>query len=230
MGQIKHYNISYINLTAGVIFEHNLVQPSNLVYVRNPSAVGRILFGDDFAVSATRYQVYADVDGAGAFVRPDKFNRIYLFSTIGIDRVTIEEYEVDDPAMFIIQASKGVASDVNVLSCALPAGAATQATLALILTALTNQTVTLTHSIGTAGLASSAMLAANVNRKWALLINDSDTPIYMKVNAAAVLNEGILINPGGSFEMSAANRNLSTAAINGIASAAGKNVCVTEGV
>jgi hypothetical protein len=130
MGQIKHYNQSIIDLTAGVILEHSLSQSSNLVYVRNPSAAARILFGDDNGITVTRYQVYADIDGAGAFVRPYKFNKIYLLSSAGINRVTIEEYEVEDPAIFIIQAAKGVAADVNILSSVLPVGAATQATLA----------------------------------------------------------------------------------------------------
>jgi hypothetical protein len=96
---------------------------------------------------------------------------------------------------------------------------------------LSGSITTVTHSVATAGVATSAMLAANANRKYALIVNDSDTVIYIKIGAAAVLNQGIRINAnGGSYEMSNAIGNLNTGAINGIASAAAKNVIVTEGV
>lgn len=88
---------------------------------------------------------------------------------------------------------------------------------------------TLTHTTVTAGLASGAALAANANRKYALLFNDSNTDIYIKVHSAAVLNEGIRIPIGGSYEMSNVLGNLDTRAINCICSAAGKTLLVTEG-
>ena len=89
-----------------------------------------------------------------------------------------------------------------------------------------------THTAPPAGAASGALLAANANRIYALLINDSDTNVYIKLGAAAVLNQGIRLNAnGGSYEMSLELGNLYRGAVNGIAaSGSGKVVLVTEGV
>jgi len=90
---------------------------------------------------------------------------------------------------------------------------------------------TLTHAAVTVGAATTAALAANANRKYALLINDSDTAIYIKFHAAAVANQGIRLNAsGGSYEMSAQQGNLDTRAINAISTGAGKVLLVAEGV
>ena len=88
------------------------------------------------------------------------------------------------------------------------------------------------HTAPTAAVTSGAALAANVARKFAMIINDSDTTVYLKVGAAAVLNEGIRINAnGGSYTMSEAEGNLDTRAINSIHGGAGTKVLlVTEGV
>jgi len=86
-----------------------------------------------------------------------------------------------------------------------------------------------THTSATAGTASSAMLAANLARKYALIQNDSDTVVYIALGADAVANKGIRLNiSGGAYEMSPALGNLYTGAINAIASAS-KTVLVTEG-
>lgn len=98
-------------------------------------------------------------------------------------------------------------------------------------TAWTFPKQTLTHTAVTIGVASGVALAANANRKYALIINDSDATIYLKIGAAAVLNAGIRLNAsGGSYEMSAAYGNLDTRVINAISSAADKVLLVTEGV
>ena len=91
---------------------------------------------------------------------------------------------------------------------------------------------TLTHTAVTVGAATTATLAANANRKYALIINDSDSTIYpLKIGAAAVLSEGIRLNAGGgSYEMSVGYGNLDTRVINAISSGAGKVLLVTEGV
>ena len=90
---------------------------------------------------------------------------------------------------------------------------------------------TLAHTTATIGAASGVALAANANRKYALLVNDSDSPVYLMTGAAAALNQGIRINPnGGSYEMSAAYGNLDTRVINAISSGAGKVLLVTEGI
>ena len=77
-----------------------------------------------------------------------------------------------------------------------------------------------------------AVLASNANRLYALLVNDSDTAIYIKLGAAAVANQGIRLNAlGGNYEMSAMLGNLYTGAINGIHAGSGNKVLLmTEGV
>lgn len=79
---------------------------------------------------------------------------------------------------------------------------------------------TATHGTAQAGTASSAMLAANPNRKYALITNDGTVAAYIALGtAAAVLNEGIrLAANGGSYEMSRGAANVYSGAIQGIAS------------
>jgi len=89
-----------------------------------------------------------------------------------------------------------------------------------------------THTAVNVTVASGAVLAANANRKYALLVNDSDAVIYIKLGAAAVANQGIRINAaGGNYEMSSLLGNLYTGVINGIHAGAGnKALLMTEGV
>lgn len=89
-----------------------------------------------------------------------------------------------------------------------------------------------THSTLGVTTASQAALAANANRLYALLINDGDTTIYLKLGAAAVANQGIRLNAnGGSYEMSRKTGNLYTGAINAIHGGTGtKTLTITEGV
>lgn len=80
---------------------------------------------------------------------------------------------------------------------------------------------------------STLALAANDSREYALLVNDSDTVIYLRLGAAAVVNTGIRVNAsGGSYEMSAAGGNLYRGAIyaNHGGGAVNKVLLVTEGV
>jgi len=78
------------------------------------------------------------------------------------------------------------------------------------------------------GVASTQILAANHNRKYAAIVNDSDTTIYLAIGAAAVANQGIRLNAnGGVYEILLADLN--TAAINGIHAGVGnKRVTVVE--
>ena len=66
----------------------------------------------------------------------------------------------------------------------------------------------------------------------ALLVNDSDTAIYLKLGADAVANQGIRLNAnGGSYEMSRLHGNLYVGASNAIHGSTGNKVLlVTEGV
>ena len=89
-----------------------------------------------------------------------------------------------------------------------------------------------THSVVTVTVASGVALAANTSRSHALLINDSDTPIYLMFGAAAVANQGVRLNAaGGSYEMSSLLGNLYRGAINAIHGGTGNKVLlVDEGV
>jgi hypothetical protein len=91
---------------------------------------------------------------------------------------------------------------------------------------------TATHTTAAVATATTVVVAANHNRLYLLLTNDSDTTIYLKLGASAVANEGIRLNAaGGSYEMCQASGNLYTGAVNGIhAGASTKVVTVLEGV
>lgn len=88
-----------------------------------------------------------------------------------------------------------------------------------------------THTAPTIGNTTTVALAANTTRRYLLLVNDSTEDIYIKLGAAAVMNQGIRINAnGGSYEMSKKLGNLYTGAINGICTSGSKILLVTEGV
>ena len=90
---------------------------------------------------------------------------------------------------------------------------------------------TFTHTAPVIAAVTTAALAANASRLYVCLVNDSTEPIYIKIGAAAVMNEGIRINAaGGSYEMSQDIDNLSFAAINAICNSGGMTLLVTEGV
>ena len=87
-----------------------------------------------------------------------------------------------------------------------------------------------THTAPSIGTTSTTALASNAGRLYALLINDSDETIYLKLGATAVANEGIRLNAnGGSYEMSKLLGNLYTGAVYGICVSGNKTLLVTEG-
>lgn len=89
---------------------------------------------------------------------------------------------------------------------------------------------TKTHTHPTIAATTTAALAANTDRLYALFENDSDEAIYLKVGVAAVMNQGIRLNAyGGSYEMSGALGNLNTGAVNGICTSGSKVLLVVEG-
>ncbi|GAH26007.1 unnamed protein product [marine sediment metagenome] len=96
-------------------------------------------------------------------------------------------------------------------------------------------TITSLPSVSTAtptkvavGVASTAALAANANRKFAVFVNDSNETIYLSLSGTAVINEGIRLNAnGGAYETSLLN--LYTGAVTAICASGGKNLTVTEG-
>lgn len=79
------------------------------------------------------------------------------------------------------------------------------------------------------GVASTLVLAANSDRKYASFINDSDENIWLGIGAAAVAHAGKRLNAyGGSYEINWTN--LYAGAIYGIHEGTGnKVVCVEEG-
>lgn len=69
---------------------------------------------------------------------------------------------------------------------------------------MTTQRKNFTHVPIDVATTNTVVLAESSTRTWCLLINDSDTPIYLKMDGtAAVVNEGIRLNAeGGSLEIS----------------------------
>lgn len=90
---------------------------------------------------------------------------------------------------------------------------------------------TATHSAPTldATPASTLVVAANPNRSYLCIINDSAVVVYLAFGPAATANSGIRLNAnGGSYEMS--GQNVWRGVVNGIASSATAAVMlVTEG-
>jgi hypothetical protein len=77
------------------------------------------------------------------------------------------------------------------------------------------------------------IIAANGNRKYLLIVNDSDTVIYLAFGGNATVPVGIRLNAsGGSYEMSAQEGNLYTGAIyaNHGGGAVDKVLLLTEGI
>lgn len=87
--------------------------------------------------------------------------------------------------------------------------------------------ITYTNVVLSSGV-SAQLLAADPDREWALIEDDSDTTIYIKFGVSAVVNEGTRLNAnGGSFESSARLGNLDTRVVNGIFTGTGtKNVLI----
>lgn len=97
-----------------------------------------------------------------------------------------------------------------------------------LLATLLRRSSTATPTKVTIGATSTTVLAANTNRNFVDIVNDSDETIYVALASAAVMNEGIpLIAHGGSFEINATN--MFTGAIYAICSSGSKNLAVTEG-
>jgi len=90
----------------------------------------------------------------------------------------------------------------------------------------------LTHAAVEVGTDSTDALAGDAARCYALLINDSDTDIYLKLDGSdAAVNEGVVVKAdGGYYEMSGAFGNLTTAKITAIQGGSGtKRLLVTSG-
>jgi len=90
-------------------------------------------------------------------------------------------------------------------------------------------------SINSAGVTvantSTTVLAANALRKFAIIRNDSDEVVYLKLGSTALANKGIRLdkgtNPGNEFKIDALN--LYQGIITAICASGSKVVTVTEG-
>lgn len=94
---------------------------------------------------------------------------------------------------------------------------------------VTKSTVALTPASPTSssvGITSAQIVAANANRKGLVLTNTSNNRISLGFAAAAVLNSGITLYPGGIYVMDAYLFN--TGAVNAIASVASSNIAIQE--
>jgi len=87
-----------------------------------------------------------------------------------------------------------------------------------------------THTAPSIGATTTVALVANTKRLYACFANDSTETIYLGLGVAAVMNIGIPILSGGSYEMSRKIGNLYVGAVNGICTSGGMVLAVTEGV
>ncbi|GAG85068.1 unnamed protein product, partial [marine sediment metagenome] len=108
--------------------------------------------------------------------------------------------------------------------------AAAQAILLAIIAGGVGTITTPTHTWPVIANVTTVALAANANRLYALFVNDGTEPIYLYLGAAAVMNRGIRLQVGGSYEMSREIGNLYIGAINGICASGGMTLLVTEEV
>jgi hypothetical protein len=76
---------------------------------------------------------------------------------------------------------------------------------------------------------SNLVVAANPDREYLIIINNSDTVCYLAFGQAAVANYGVrLTASGGAYEMSRLLGNLTTAAVYSINATGDKNLCGVE--
>ena len=77
------------------------------------------------------------------------------------------------------------------------------------------------------GDSSTQVLAANINRKLLILVNDSDEAIYVSLGATAILNNGIRLNSnGGSVAL---DDPIYKGAVNAISVSGSKKIVGIEG-
>ena len=89
-------------------------------------------------------------------------------------------------------------------------------------------TGTSTNSGTSVLLVSVSVLASNASRKWATIINDGSTQVYISIGAAATITQGIRLNAnGGSYTIGKDNHT--TEVINAIRPSGSGNVLVIEG-
>lgn len=76
---------------------------------------------------------------------------------------------------------------------------------------------------------SGAILAANADRIGAIIVNDSDRPMWLAIGQTAVANRGIRLNPaGGTLTISQNGDIFSTEVVNGIHDGSGNKVATVQ--
>lgn len=125
--------------------------------------------------------------------------------------------------------------DVDVLSLpALPAGTnnigdvdivTMPAITGIVAVSLTDLTPT-APTAASVGVASAQAVAAAATRKGLILVNTSNARISLGFGAAAVLDSGVTLYPGGVFQMD--SNCFDVGAVNAIASAAASNLAIQE--
>ncbi len=84
-----------------------------------------------------------------------------------------------------------------------------------------------TNTAVTVATTPTTILAANGKRKYAVIVNDSTEPVYLKFGAGAVMNSGVRLNAqGGSLLID--KSNLYTGLITGICTSGSMVVTVLE--
>lgn len=84
------------------------------------------------------------------------------------------------------------------------------------------------NTFATIGLTSTLVLAANSQRRWLFLVNDSDENIYVSLGSAAVVGSGILLTPGGGA-LTLDTASMFAGDVYAICASGGKNLTVSEG-
>lgn len=84
-----------------------------------------------------------------------------------------------------------------------------------------------TNKSVTAATSSTAVLASNTGRQYAIIVNSGTSAVFLSLGATAVANQGVyLAASGGSYEIN--EENLFVGAINAIAVGSSSNLAVYE--
>lgn len=80
------------------------------------------------------------------------------------------------------------------------------------------------------GTVSAQLVAANPDRKYLRVQNESDSNVWLQLGtAAAVANEGVRVAAGAAFEMTRGQANVWSGAVQAIGTAASKRITYVDG-
>lgn len=75
---------------------------------------------------------------------------------------------------------------------------------------------------------STEIVAGNHGRQWLVVVNASDTNMWIAVDADAILNKGILLTPGGVLVISRKGDMFSNGPVNGIHGGSGNKLATAQ--